>query len=358
MMILTVRQLRLENKMKSWMKLFSLALLPACIAHANTLNGKLTGDDLTWINAMPEGEYLTLSTWQPIANMPTTTEWVPGTFTSPLPSTITLRGPAGEVSAPIDVVGVGYNLGGNDAPTESSDNNVSATSCSDYKNYGSVVSIADETNSTCVAPYSLVQEGNYTPFYFVRPIISIDETAFIEAFGDVDSGHYSGSMTLPMAYYYKTGSGVQTYRLFSMSFSVGINYIASFLSDVVIDGNGFIEPTYDTTERSVSGSTKFDVTATGSFSNGLSIEFPQDEFEITNTKSDTSIPLNISCDLCEDIEISSDGEKLVDETIVDTGVSTNEILFSFDVGFEDVSAADIESGTYSGEIVLIFKENL
>lgn len=344
--------------MKLWIKLFGLLAFPAFIAQANTLNGKITGGDLQWANAMPEGEFLTLSTWQPIANMPTTVEWVPGTFTSALPEQMTLNGTSGEVTVPIKVVGLSYNIGGNEIPTESAENNIAATSCSQYQNYGSVISLADSTTNQCVYPYSLVQNGNFTPFYFVRPIVSIDDTAFVEAFADVDSGNYSGSITLPMGYYYKTGSGVQTYRLFSMSFSIGINYISSFLSDVEIDGDGFIEPEYNTTERTVSGTTRFDVTALGSFSNGLSVEFPQETFELTHSQFDVSIPLNITCDLCNDVEIAQNGERLVSDTVIDTGASSNEILFSFDVGYDNISAEDIESGAYSGDIVVIFKENL
>lgn len=329
--------------------------------HSATLNGILKGDTLHWLNAVDQGDYIALSNWQPLSGVRATSEWVPGTFMSQPPKTITLRSGLESVEIPFEVVGIEYGLGqGADKFTQRGNVPTSMNRCSVSEQNNTFARVI---GSRCVANESYKTEGElrYTPFQFVRPLLEVDEQALSDTFleSGVGSGQYSGTVMVSPAYGYKSQTGTWTYRQApAVPMTLRISYEAARLESIQVTGNSEIIPQYNTEMQTVSGSTTFLVTAKGAFPQGINLTFESKAYEMETDATDKTLPYSITCLACDDQVVVNSGNLVVSEgetTVVD---DYNLVQFELKVHYDDITADQIETGRYSDEFTVYFEEAL
>ncbi len=338
----------------------------ACVwqstAFGATLNGEIEGDQIRWLNGQEVGEYVTLSNWKPMSGLMPTSEWVPGTFLSPPATSLTLSGPGGDVTVSMTVAGLEYELGQASEQFTQRGSPLSAlTQCATSQQIGSSAKVF---GSNCVAQESYRTSGSgilHTPFQFLRPILQLDSAEFVQAFRDaqVSGGVYTGMIPVNPVYYFKSSTGTWTYQQApSMPMMVSISYVPASLDHVQVSGNGVIEPQYDTVNHQVSGETFFDITASGVFPQGVNLSIDDKTYEMDfETTEAASIPYSISCvGGCSEFELVKEGIPNVLETSVVGGENT--VSFQLRVHYDNITAAEVETGQYRGEFVIYIEEAL
>lgn len=331
------------------------------VAAAATLNGELEGDRVRWTNGQETGSYITLSNWKPMSGLKPTSEWVPGTFLLPPTTNLILTGPGGDVNVSMTVAGLEYELGQASEKFTTRGTPLAALGqCTTSQQVGSLAKVYGES---CVAGESYRTSSTgvlHTPFQFVRPILQLDSTELVQAFRDaqVAGGVYTGMIPINPVYYFKSPTGTWTYQQASVPMMVSISYIPASLDHVQVSGMGVIEPQYDTVNHQVSGETFFDITATGVFPQGVNLSLDNKVYEMDfETDEVRSIPYSISCvGGCNDSELVKEGIPSVLETSVIGGENT--VSFQLRVHYDNITAAEVETGQYRGEFVIYIEESL
>ncbi|WP_413282544.1 hypothetical protein [Vibrio sp. MA40-2] len=331
-------------------------------AFAFNMEGELIGHQMNWHNAFSSGENrLIASEWSIVTGLDPTTQWIPGNAVASTNSTsIALTSGSDTVNVDLGIVGIEYNTGQAN-PTSDSLFISSGSACTSSSYSSPIVTIENTTaNADCRANFSLSNSARVAPFYFYRPIIEWDNEDLFEAFTNRDSGVYIGVMPITIRYYYKSSGGVATYHQIQETLTVQIDFTASYLTSIEVTGDGVMEPIYDTTNRTVSGDTTFDIKATGYFAEGLSLELASsDPFNLIGNKYKVQIPYSITCEGCTDAVIVSEGSRQLTTTTVETnGGNPQELNFRFKVHYDDMSAQDVESDFYSGSFIVLFEEIL
>ncbi|HIF9373546.1 TPA: hypothetical protein ACX6RV_001404 [Photobacterium damselae] len=327
-----------------------LFILPSTLSYAFTLTGKITGSRIQWENSIPYDGDATLSTWAPQAGLPTTKLWRPGFLAAQPPSNINLSGPGGFVETQLEITGIEYNLGGV-LPKKT---NVSTGSvCDSTSKSGNIVKIKSN-NKICLSSVELENSNSIMPFYFLRPIFSIDEDALLKSFEGKAEGNYVGSVPVTIRYYFKEDSGVFTYRNITTKFDIRIYFVPSFITNVLVNGNGILEPKYDTISHTVSSNTSFDIVSIGYFNNGLKVSFPNRDYLLK--KGEYSIPYSISCTgSCSNQFIVSEGRVKYNSTIISPDNANKIAKFKLNISYDDIQASSVTSGKYSDSFTLLFE---
>jgi hypothetical protein len=333
-------------------------------AQALTLSAKLTGQELFWQNGMRVSGYLTSTNWQVMGNLPPTMEWSPGTF-MPAPGTsVVLEDALGnQVTVPLEVSGMHYGLGAAaDKFSPQGSTPGSGTTCSTYQ-LQSAVALA--IGSGCVAGNAYQSTVHFTPFQFARPLITLNDADLTSAFAaaKVPQGTYSGHVMVAPFYMYRSQGGAWTYRQFGpVPVTLQIHYIPAFLTGVTIIGDGVMAPDYDTTNHSVSGETRFVVTARGGFTSGLKLSFDDNgdgayELKHSDTSLNSAIPYSLRCPSCADPDVITDGALQLSNGETTVSGSGSLLVFDLLASFE-AQADDVETGHYFDQVVVYFEENL
>ena len=374
--------------MKSFIKhtlssICSLAcLLPVSIVYASTLSLSVVGDKVVFNNAFNiSGSDYALTDWQVVGQLTPTNEWQPSLTASV--NEFKISGPGGELTVPIKIKGMQYNLGGNTGVTLNATPLMSGTPCNSRSSLnGVVVSLfANGFNgaspNSCDANFSIKTLKKYNPFYFIRPVFEIDEVALIKRLTELPTvvgGNYVGSITLSSKYYFKENN-ILTYRLMpARTFSINLNYKPEIITDVRVDTFKEITPVYNTTAHTVSGSTSFQINAAGYFVNGIKMVFIDKDYSMKHVFDESNpddikygtdkIPYSIRCETCATKQIVSEGN--LDESVKNNNNSVenriaspaSNITFSIDVGYSDIKAETVSTGLYRDTIIILFKEIL
>ncbi|WP_217540369.1 hypothetical protein [Vibrio metschnikovii] len=342
------------------MKIYRYTILLSCIClsfftQAAAMRGTITGNKVDWIGAMKvsggDGNLYTPTGWDIVHNLEATQRWTPATHAAVTPGQLNLFGPSGSVSAAIKVVGLEYNMG-NLKPNQSGN----AGSCEVLSMSDSTVALLGESCSSNL-DYTYTSRAN--PFYFIRPIVRVNEMELLQEFisNASEMGKYIGSVSLVARYEYYTSSGALTYRNVPYTFEVELDYQPSYLTSVTVLGNGVIEPVYNTQERTVSGSTSFNFNASGYFNNGIKLHFINRDYALDGP---TKIPYSIKCQgACSASDIVQEGVLLQKSIIVSEGQrNMRNIDFLLDVGYENIHKDQVETGSYNDTITIVFEENL
>lgn len=337
-----------------------IGLFPT-ISCAFTVNADYVGEQLKWKNATVSGvgDWWTSTDWTPVSGMPPTTTWIPGNFATKPPSTMQLSGPGGTASLPIVMNGIEFNWS-SASPTAANAVSTGVPVCSHDSVGANSGYEANSDGTPCVSKNQIQNGTAVTPFYFIRPIFNIDTVDLKQALEGKESGTYSGTIPLSIRYYYMTSGGALSYFILSQSFTFIINYQPAILTDVLIIGDQNITPQYNTDNNTVSGSTSFNVIATGMFPNGITLTFVNRDYNMTDMNSDKYIPYSITCNACVDNQIVLNGiyQLASTETSVPSPGDINLINFNLDVSYNDISKDTITTGTYSDTFTIIFKETL
>lgn len=332
---------------------------------AATLNGILKGGSITWLNAIHQSDYLVLSNWQPIGELTPTKEWVPASVFGNSASIDYLTNNTGvQVSVDLQVSGLEYGLGkssGHFNQRGTPPNTLS--SCQ-------ITQQADEyafiIGANCFGKKSYLSTGNYTPFQFVRPVISINEEALIDSFRNTEaaSGVYTGTVMIKAGYVFRSPTGTWTYRSApSVPITLSIRYEASSLNSIKMTGTGIIQPDYDKKNHTVSGWTQYLIQANGYFTDGLKLTFVDNgdgrfQLEHKNDNINKSIPYSIDCFKCIDKEVVKNGGINVNEGITTLQGDGDSINFRLKVHYDNINVGSVETGAYQDSFIVYFEENL
>ncbi|AYO15017.1 hypothetical protein D0812_11565 [Vibrio owensii] len=337
-----------------------LLLLAAPLVHSATLNVHIEGQQLRLENAIAlGGNTYTLSDWTVASGLTPTDRFLPGAYLTNKPDEMTLTGPTGaNVNAPIGLKGVQYNVSSNNYVRN--DTQLVTPSCATSQLSGNTVTLADDSTQSCSASFSLDYSNEVTPFYFYRPTFDLDTTALLVALQGQEKGVYTATIPADIRYYYQSSGGALTYRVLSDVFTVNIDYVPNSLESIDVAGDGVLEPIYDTANHTVSSETTFNITATGTFTTGLSMTLLSHDFKLTSNTGETKIPFSIQCSPsnCEDLVWVENGVNKLknDETSYLVDTPTNIINFELNVSYNDIPFSDVESGTYSGSFTVMFEE--
>ncbi|HGS4463342.1 TPA: hypothetical protein ACMDOB_003213 [Vibrio metschnikovii] len=338
------------------MKIYRNIILLSCIflpffTQAAAMRGTITGNKVDWIGTMKlsVGNLYAPTGWDIIHNLEATQHWRPATHAAATPGQLNLSGPSGSVSTDIKVVGLEYNMG-NLKPNQTGN----AGSCEVLSMSDSTVALLGES---CRSNLEFTYTSKANPFYFIRPIVQVNESELLSNFKGMDMGKYIGSISLIARYEYYTSSGALTYRNVPYAFEVELDYQPSYLTSVTVLGNGVIEPVYNTQEHTVSGSTRFNVNASGYFNNGIELRFINRDYILAGP---SKIPYSIQCQgACSATSIVKEGVLLHESVVVSEGQrNMRNIDFLLDVGYENVHKDQVETGIYNDTITIVFEENL
>ncbi|PKG40495.1 hypothetical protein [Psychromonas sp. Urea-02u-13] len=344
------------------MRYLLLLCLLSLNAHAFTINGKLTGEKLDWFNASSDGQYLTPNYWFKPGNLPKTTAWVPGTFTSMTDLYIELSSGNEHVSVPLTLSGVNYQT---NPIWESSWYSDIYPSCNETK-LSSIATVKRTAgHGYCIADSRLNYQQPETPFTALQPIIKLDKAVLIAQLKGKSKGVYSGTVSAIASYgfFVDASQTVKTYRNIPITFSVQIEYNPSVIKRINVLGTGHIVPKYDTKAHTVSGQTGFKVSALGYFENGLTfrlINKKTNDYTLKPVNSgSTSIPYSITCKGCSSgSQLVSKG-KLVDDGKAEiTSPDSTLIPFTLGVNYDNISVKDVEESSYADHFTVMFEVTL
>lgn len=331
-------------------------ILSASNSWASTLNVDLTAGVVRWDNAIHTGsDDMVPSFWTPTHGLTPTNKWIPGSFVTTPPTSIMVSSGGASIALPITFKGFEYHTGS--AGPNVAFGGVTGTICSGSGWDGVVASVF---GTNCTFPNLLETSPSVvTPYAFIRPIFSIDDTAFTDAFDKQPQGLYRGSVSLSQFYQYYLGD-IKTQYIDSQPFVLEITHTPAYITSVELTGESEMTTVYGIGTNTVSAQTSFDVIASGFFSNGMKMKLNgSDDYKLRNSGSE--IPYSIKCIGC------SNGEYLVEEGVVSnpsdpslkmSGAEVNTINFKIDVEFNSVPLDPLEVGSYTDTFTLIFEPDV
>ncbi|MCR9572195.1 hypothetical protein NB524_17840 [Vibrio alginolyticus] len=336
----------------AWL-LGAIGLLSGNLHAAIDIKGELVGNSFRWDNVSPSGSEL-VSNWQTPPSLRPTQRWVPATFNGAQPKEFTLRstnGTSGNI--PISISGIEYNTTG--IPFTVSQSSI-GTGCSSDKVNLPIIFVQGQS---CVSGQQLESSVPTSPFVFFRPVFNIQPNDIIDALKGEQAGYYTG--TIPLNFVYKFYErGVLTQRLVNDVIIVGIDYNPAMIENVIVRGDGNMEPKYDKKAYRISGEAKFEIDVSGSFVNGIRLTMPSDKYELVNSNdSSMTIPYQIICPSCNEIELVDDqGNLIIENPIIGEDLGpTNVVNFELDFKY-DVDGTKLSSGTYNDAVTILIEPGI
>lgn len=350
-------------------------------SHAATVNARITGKVLSWDNAIPisggfsGSQRYKLSTSSSFSTLAPANSWIPGIIQDTgldTVKTITLNGPSGSITAPIEVVGVVYDTGGRAIGSGSSDlgNQFSSfTGCNVVLSGSTVRVTKSTTNGTLKCVGQKYDAGGKTPFLFLTSVFDVNEAKFIQAFKDNKAieGSYSGFITLNIRYYYIQTNGQLTFRNIPQQLAIQVYYIPDYLEDVALSPSMLvIDPDYSVKGKVSGVAEDVSVSVTGFFTKGLQMTFTAgagSAFQMAGPDNKV-IKYFIKCTQCDQNTIVSNGSLHADVTgnnglvTVPVGSNANKIDFKLSVGYDSQDYDDVSTGNYTGSFIVIFRVDL
>ncbi|NVJ58144.1 MAG: hypothetical protein HWE19_17455 [Vibrionaceae bacterium] len=333
--------------------LFQVLFLGSAYA-AFDIRADVDSQRVSWRNVTYADGDMVPSMWATPPMLRSTSAWVPATFAAQPQQTLVLLGSGGS-SAPIviDIAGMEYNtVGITYTPLSSS----MGGGCSRDKVQLPIISLKGES---CISSTKLVNNVSVNPFVFYRPIFNISDTSITSALAGLPEGIYSGVAPINIRYYYDS-NGILTYRNISEVLMVKVNYSPADISDVVVNGNGFMAPQYDTMSRRISADTQYDITVNGNFTNGIVLNMPNQTYELVNeTDNSVTIPYQVVCSGCNVTNLVDSQGRLITpvSTVGANSGAITSLNFRLDLSY-DVSGIELMSGRYSDDIVLIIEPGI
>lgn len=338
-----------------------LLILSQCqLAQAASLTGVLEGDHVNWLNGKTQGEYITTSYWQ-LAQTQPTRSWVPALYAKGQAKEVVLSNGHDKVTTVIDVSGLEYKLGSAASKFQLKPVQASAPKCDTQSNSQSSRLLAGN-NPRCIGEDMYVTKDNhqYTPFQFVRPIFKLPNMVADFASTKLPSGTYHGSVTVTAQYLYDSAAGNLTYRNLPISISFSIRYVKSQVTNVIVTGKGYMPAVYDVDNKTVSGTTDYDIKVIGAFSNGVQLTFEHspssEDFSLESTTGVTqTIPYSIKCRECIVPNVVDRGKLLLSRGITEVPGEGDSISFSLNVSYDDIAAKALVTSIYRDTFTVLFK---
>lgn len=324
--------------------------------------GTLTGEKLTWQSAQMVGDGLVPAVWDIPLQTPAASRIIPGGQWSITATTVTLTGSRGSVTVPITLTGMAYQLASNGSVADVSSGTATSLITGTLATVkgqgvgGKVVTLSSTTN-----PYT-----HYRPI--IKPIIANDWLAAFKAAG-LPKGRYQGVVSYRAPNnYFRQGGPIIRYTL-QGALAVKIDYNPAQLNAVTVTGENVITARYyGYPERLVGGETRYTITATGLFPNGVKVGLKNtlnsgNRYQLlpqTTTNSVTAIDYSVTCTLgcVGNKEVIKNGVPKIDTTTNRLTISeTSPTLATAEmtVSFTGKPLSALSSDVYRGSFVLIFE---
>lgn len=322
-------------------------------ASATTLTFDLKDGHIRTTSLIPinDDKYIP-SGWEVMSGLSSTNRWVPSTHANQ-PTSIRLNGPNSEVTFPLKVVGLEYNMG-----SLAQNQNSRAGTCTVQSSSSNTIALLGSAN--CSAPVEFTTSSMAIPFYFIRPIIEVNEGEVNTAFKDKPSGRYTGVLAMVARYAYYTASGAITYRNISYNISVSVNFQPANLVSVDVIGDGVMPPIYNKNDKTVTAKFDYRVIAKGEIPNGVNIRFNRTNgYHLTHSNGVSIIPYSLSCDICSpNNQVVENGILQSESLTASNGAAgSNSLTINFSFKYE-AERDDVETGLYSDIVTMIFEANI
>ncbi|MEZ9500270.1 hypothetical protein AB4251_22830 [Vibrio lentus] len=317
--------------------------------HAEVKSGGIRWDNVTQSNGkmVPSG-------WETPPALQVATAWSAATFSASPMTSMILIGGTGQTSQPIDIdiSGVEYNTTG-----------INYTITSNSLGGGCTVDnvtlpIVQVEGPNCISSTKLVSADKSSPFIFFRPIFEINDSDVISALGGLSEGIYSASVPINVRYYYEN-NGITTFRNINDVMIFSFDYQPVQLDSISVFGDGVMEPDYDTVNRRITSETTFNISAIGYFDDGIVLTMPSQTYELVHSSDPSStIPYNINCTQCNNINLVEQGTLLNQVTSISEGTGTQTDI-GFDLIFDyDIDGESVISGDYFDEVTIMLEPGM
>ncbi len=294
--------------------------------------------------------------WTPVSKLAPTKKFIPASLLSNSPDKLSLTNEKGDtISVLIKAIGVSYNLSGNNMTKEA--NTYISPTCSTSEMTSNIVNVFDELQTNCASDFSVIFDKEVSPFYFYRPILSIDRDSLMSGLDGKSSGRYVGVLSGGFKYYYLSFGGALTYRIVPESIVVTVNYEPNYLTNIDVVGDGAMEPIYNGT--SVSSHTQYSINASGNFKHGLAMVLSDQDYSLFSESGESKIPFTITCNNanCIDNEWVKNGVLKLDNGYTEylSPSNVDNINFIININYDDIKSSQVESSNYAASFTVMFE---
>ena len=341
-----------------------LALLPVLPASATQLMFDVTGTRINHDTMIGESGRYTTALWMNTSNVHPAYAWIPGQLDTVGSQVITLSGNGKTTTFNLELTGIvygGISMAPDTPPSGQGGNAAGAQEGNSYTVYSGVA------QSYSSQMYQSTSTARYSPFTLVRPLFDLDRTKLLTALKDLPSGTYTAA--LPLSYRYKVQyeqNGVWTYEVRPLTLTLQVKYRARSLDEITVTGTGHITPEYGKLNNTVTGETRWTVTAKGMMPAGISMHFvePTRKFAMKRSDarvSDPVIPYNLTINNTNSRMGDGESNALVRKGVLIPGAET--VIIKPASGIEhlefmlnaDFTSKYIPSGAYTDQFTVMFQ---
>ncbi|WP_372384026.1 hypothetical protein AB8613_14910 [Vibrio sp. BS-M-Sm-2] len=258
-------------------------------------------------------------------------------------------------TSPVQVVGMEYNTTG--AEFSKLQSGMGNNSCI----HDSVkLPIIQLTGINCISETKLSAKVKTEPFVFYRPIITLNDNDILSSLEGKKQGVYSIQIKFMIRHYYEN-NGIRTYRNINETVIMMFNYFPVQLDNIIVQGDGEMDPQYDVVNRKVSAQTKFDITANGYFSDGIQLTLLNGESDyhlVHQTERNVLIPYSIDCAGCSNNIMVEKGKLLHNTTQIGQGGGTKTAI-TFELNFRyNYNGEILSSGRYEDQVTIMLEPRI
>ncbi len=318
-----------------------------------TIRGEVRGQNVYWDNALTiASQQMVPSFWQHSSNLPTTNSWLPGGLAQQPATSITLQSAGNSVTIPVQFLGFEYNTG---SATPTVGDAWSGDKCSSNNHNGTLIKVTGGFN--CFLDYRLDYSFSVTPFTFIRPVFYINPVDVLAAFSGKAAGSYVGYSQLTSLYNYRHNT-VESRQYLNHTFGVELDYQPAVINSVTVTGDNQLATHYDLKNQLVSASSRFNIVASGHFTDGLTVNLIAHRTDyLLYGPSLTEIPYSVDCVGCQTKSLVSGGNVMNLSSKV-LGTNTSSITFDIDIYFQNQDLTSLEVGQYTDTITLILEPEI
>lgn len=318
------------------------------------LRGEVKSGGVRWDNVTQSNGKMVPSGWGTPPALQAATGWSAATFSASPMTSMILTGGTGQTSQPIDIdiSGIEYNTSG-----------IDYTVASNSLGGGCIVDnvtlpIVRVEGLNCISSSKLINANKSSPFVFFRPIFEINNSDIISALGGLNEGIYSASVPINVRYYYEN-DGITTFRNINEVMIFSFDYQPVQLDSISVFGDGVMTPSYDTVNRRITSKTTFNIGALGYFNDGIVLTMPSQTYELVHSNDpSTTIPYNINCTQCDNVNLVAQGTVLNQVTSIGGGTGTQTDI-RFDLIFDyDIDGESVISGDYFDEVTIMLEPGM
>ncbi|HIF9061301.1 TPA: hypothetical protein ACX6MH_001472 [Photobacterium damselae] len=327
------------------------------------LDGMVSNNEIKYhnlVNSLSGDGAKAIADWEPITQILPVKNWTPGFINNNKP--IILTGPGGsvDITGGINVIGIEFK---SYKDLVKSKEKPFSSVCQKSGFSGSISYVVDKLNKGICYSDSIFSGENHMPFYFIRPILDINNNMITDAFSKMENkaeGYYASAIPIVITYGYEQLNGIKTWRNLTKILSISIYYKAAELTSISLE-----DPSIHNMKISklntgmIKGSTRFNVIAKGSFNGALRLSLEKNNnYQLINSLNSLyNIDYSIKCPNCNRTLLVDNGLIQGDGTTKIIHSTSDELRFPIDVDFMKKNH-EIRPGDYYGQFTIIFSPDI